>query len=59
CISTFYLHIHPSLGRIEILWRFIKYKWLPLEAFLNFQKLKEKLKEVLQAIGYKYGINFY
>ncbi|KAA6334196.1 hypothetical protein EZS27_017472, partial [termite gut metagenome] len=39
--------------------RFIKYKWLPLEAFLNFQKLKEKLKEVLQAIGYKYGINFY
>ncbi|KAA6311585.1 hypothetical protein EZS27_037314, partial [termite gut metagenome] len=56
---TFYLHIHPSLGGIEILGRFIKYKWLPLEAFLNFQKLKEMLKKILQASGYKYGINFY
>ncbi|MDR1056764.1 MAG: transposase [Prevotellaceae bacterium] len=29
----------PELNKIEILWRFIKYKWLPFEAFLNFQNL--------------------
>ncbi|MDR1180459.1 MAG: transposase, partial [Bacteroidales bacterium] len=29
----------PELNKIEILWRFIKYKWLPFEPFLNFQNL--------------------
>ena len=49
----------PELNKIEILWRFIKYKWLPFDAFLNFQNLKELLNTVLQNIGTKCSINFY
>ncbi len=49
----------PELNKIEILWRFIKYKWLPFDAFLNFQNLKERLNDILNNIGEKYVINFY
>ncbi|MGL5980838.1 MAG: IS630 family transposase [Phocaeicola sp.] len=49
----------PELNRIEILWRFIKYRWLPFDAFLNFQKLKERLNDTLNKIGTKCIINFY
>lgn len=49
----------PELNKIEILWRFIKYKWMPFDAFLNFQNLKERLNLVLQNVGAKYIINFY
>ncbi|WP_236264271.1 IS630 family transposase [Dysgonomonas sp. Marseille-P4677] len=49
----------PELNKIEILWRFIKYKWLPLDAFLNFQNLKDHLNDILHYIGVKYVINFY
>lgn len=49
----------PELNKIEILWRFIKYKWLPLDAFLNIQNLKERLNQVLNDIGMKWCINFY
>ncbi|MEG2820654.1 MAG: transposase, partial [Muribaculaceae bacterium] len=49
----------PELNIIEILWRFIKYQWLPFDAFLNFQNLKERIAELLNIIGSKYIINFY
>ncbi len=49
----------PELNKIEILWRFIKYKWLSFDAFLNFQNLKDRLNLVLQNIGSKYIINLY
>ena len=49
----------PELNKIEILWRFIKYKWLPFDAFLNFQNLKDRLNDVILNIGTKYVINFY
>ncbi len=49
----------PELNKIEILWRFIKYKWLPFDAFLNFQNLKERLNDILDNVGQKYVINFY
>ena len=32
----------PELNLIEILWRRIKYQWLPFEAYICFQKLKER-----------------
>ncbi len=48
----------PELNKVEILWRFIKYKWLPLDAFLNFQNLKERLNLVWNDIGSKWCINF-
>jgi hypothetical protein len=48
----------PELNLIEILWRFIKYDWLPFDAFVNFENLKERLSEVLAKIGSKLTINF-
>ena len=49
----------PELNKIEILWRFIKYKWIPFDAFLNFEKLKDRISEVLYNVGNKCSINFH
>lgn len=48
----------PELNLIEILWRFIKYKWLSFEAYIDFESLKLHLKNVLDNIGLKYSIKF-
>lgn len=48
----------PELNLIEILWRRIKYQWLPFEAYLCFQNLKERLSYVLNNFGKKYDIIF-
>lgn len=49
----------PELNKIETLWRFIKYAWIPLDAYTNLQNLKERLKTILQNVGKKYTIKFY
>lgn len=48
----------PELNLIEIVWRFIKYHWLPLSAYLSFKHLKMELQKVLDGIGSEYQINF-
>ena len=48
----------PELNIIEILWRFIKYEWLPLSAYQNYKQLKQELQNVLESIGSKYLISF-
>jgi len=48
----------PELNLIEILWRFIKYWWLPFSAYLNFNALVEAVKEILINVGGKYQIAF-
>lgn len=48
----------PELNLIEILWRHIKYHWLDLSAYKDFDKLCEKVKEILDAYGEKYQITF-
>ena len=48
----------PELNKIEILWRFIKYHWLSLKAYSNFESLKNYLNNLLINIGNKYRINF-
>lgn len=48
----------PELNLIEILWRKIKYEWLPFSAYDSFQSLKENLFEILANIGKSYVINF-
>ena len=47
----------PELNLIEILWRRIKYQWLPFED-LCFQNPKERLSYVLNNFGSKYDIIF-
>lgn len=41
----------PELNLIEILWRRIKYSWLPLSAYQSFEKLREELWNVLTSIS--------
>ena len=48
----------PELKRIEILWRFIKYWWLPFSAYLNFQTLTEAIEDILMKVGTQYKITF-
>jgi len=48
----------PQLNRIEILWRRLKYHWLPLEAFESISSLRQHLSAVLNGIGTKYQIVF-
>lgn len=48
----------PELNLIEILWRRIKYQWLPFDAYICFQNLKERLSYVLGNFGKIYDIIF-
>jgi len=48
----------PELNLIEILWRFIKYSWLPFTAYNSFADLRKALKDVLNGIGSKYQVTF-
>lgn len=44
----------PELNLIEILWRMVKYKWLPLKAYSSFESLWDNLKNVLSEIGHEH-----
>jgi transposase len=48
----------PELNLIEIVWRFMKYYWLPFSAYASFQCLSEAVAEILTRIGTDYTINF-
>lgn len=48
----------PELNLIELLWRKIKYEWLPLDAYQSFKIMTDSLFEVLRGIGSKYRITF-
>jgi transposase len=48
----------PELNLIEILWRKIKYEWLPFTAYQSFKMMTQALFEVLRGIGPKYRITF-
>ena len=48
----------PELNLIEILWRFIKYEWLPLDAYKDWKTFVECLEKILREIGTNYVINF-
>lgn len=48
----------PELNLIEILWNFIKYKWLSLDAYKTLVDLNKNLDEVLKNVGSKHMITF-
>ena len=48
----------PELNKIEILWRKIKYEWLPCSAYANCAALKEALQDIFSNAGSKYQITF-
>ena len=43
----------PELNIIEILWRKIKYEWMPFSAYESFESLINNLHEILANIGSK------
>jgi hypothetical protein len=48
----------PELNLIEMLWKKIKYEWLPMDIYGSFKRMSEGLFEVLKEIGSKYRITF-
>jgi transposase len=48
----------PELNLIEILWRFIKYYWMPIDAYLNIKNLENALFYILANVGNIYNITF-
>jgi len=47
----------PELNRIEILWRKIKYEWLPFKSFKP-DELEEAINEIGKYFGSKYNLTF-
>ena len=48
----------PELNLIEILWRRIKYDWLPFSAYQCLNALREALAAILRGFGSEYRITF-
>lgn len=48
----------PQLNLIEILWRFIKYQWLDIEAYSNWETFVASVEKILREFGKNYVINF-
>src|SRR5499426_3242709 len=48
----------PELNLIEILWRNIKYAWLPFSAYQCLNALRDALEHILKNFGSKYQITF-
>ena len=48
----------PELNLIELLWKKIKYQWLPLDIYGSYQTMCDGLFKVLKGIGSKYRITF-
>ena len=58
-LEIVYLPVYsPQLNRIEILWRQMKYYWLPFSAYLSFSHLVELVESILKHFGVKYKFNF-
>jgi len=50
----------PKLNRIEILWRFMKYYWLEVSAYVSFEALWKHIEKLFFNFGkgLEYEINF-
>lgn len=48
----------PQLNLIEILWRFIKYQWIEIDAYKNWQVFVASIEKILREFGKNYVINF-
>jgi transposase len=48
----------PELNLIEILWRKVKYEWLPLDAYKSYQHMKDTVLDIFANVGSKFSITF-
>jgi len=48
----------PHLNVIEILWRLVKHRWLPIEAYQSFDALCRAVEDILTQFGDTHRITF-
>ena len=48
----------PQLNLIEILWRFIKYEWIEIDAYSGWESFVACIEKVPREFGKNYVINF-
>jgi len=48
----------PELNLIEILWRFIKYEWIEIDAYSCWKTFVASVEKILREFGQNYVINF-
>jgi len=48
----------PELNLIEILWRFIKYEWIEIDAYSSWETFVASVENILREFGKNYVINF-
>ena len=48
----------PELNLIEILWRFIKYEWIEIDAYSSWETFVASVEKILREFGKNYVINF-
>jgi len=48
----------PQLNLIEILWRFIKYEWIEIDAYSSWEIFVASVEKILREFGKNYVINF-
>jgi transposase len=48
----------PELNLIEILWRFIKYEWIEIDAYSSWESFVASVEKILREFGENYVINF-
>jgi transposase len=48
----------PELNLIEILWRFIKYQWIEIDAYKAWETFVASVEKILREFGKNYVINF-
>jgi len=48
----------PQLNLIEILWRFIKYEWIEIDAYSSWTTFVNSVEKILKEFGKSYVINF-
>ncbi len=48
----------PQLNLIEILWRFMKYQWIEIDADKTWETFVASVEKILRQFGENYVINF-
>jgi len=48
----------PQLNPIEMLWKFMKYYWIELDAYKSVEKMKDYIEKVIVGYGSVYEIIF-
>ena len=58
-LTIFYLPPYsPQLNPIEMVWKFMKYYWIELDAYKSTKNMENYVEKVIKGYGTDYEINF-